>query len=330
MNRTISGYSACALLLSATILLLAPSAGWGHGVVGKRFFPAMVTVEDPFVADEMGVMVDHIKGQEAMMTELELEIQKRLGPNLSIGFSGSYRIMEPSGDPRGMSGEGEEMGSPGTAYGFSNPAFSLNYQFLRDPERELAGTLSFGIEAGGVGAKRVGALSGTTITPSLQLGKGFGDLPDWADYLKPLAVTGSLGVNNLVSGRGETEDAQNNLAWGVTIMYSIPYLQSFVMDVGIPWPFSLLFPVVEFNGETILSGDRRGETTAFANPGLIWAGKYLELAVEAKIPLNDLSGRQVGIVGLVHLFLDNIAPEIFTWTPFHGVLGPTYMGPPHH
>src|SRR3990172_7168898 len=134
--------------------------------------------------------------------------------------------MEPSGDPRGMSGEGEEMGSPGTAYGFSNPAFSLNYQFLRDPERELAGTLSFGIEAGGVGAKRVGALSGTTITPSLQLGKGFGDLPDSADSLKPLAVTGSLGYNALLSDRGEAEDAQNSLSWGFTVMYSIPYLRS--------------------------------------------------------------------------------------------------------
>jgi len=156
------------------------------------------------------------------------------------------------------------------------------------------------------------------------LEKGFGDLPDSADWLKPLAITGSLGYNALVSGRGEVEDAQNSLAWGVAVMYSFPYLQSFVRDAGIPWPFSRLFPIVEFTGETILSGDHRGETTAFANPGLIWAGKYIELAVEAQIPLNDISGRHVGIVGLVHFFLDNIAPEIFTWTPFHGVLGATH------
>ena len=108
-------------------------------------------------------------------------------------------------------------------------------------------------------------------------------------------------------------------------MYSISYLQSFVKDVGFPWPFSRLFPIVEFNGETLLTGHESGQTTAFANPGLIWAGKYMQFAVEAKIPLNDISGRNVGILGMVHFFLDDIAPNIFTWTPFHGVLGPQSM-----
>ena len=60
MNRTIRGHSASALLLSATIVVLSPSAGWGHGVVGKRFFPAMVTVEDLFVADPRPAMVQRI------------------------------------------------------------------------------------------------------------------------------------------------------------------------------------------------------------------------------------------------------------------------------
>lgn len=48
----------------------------------------------------------------------------------------------------------------------------------------------------------------------------------------------------------------------------------------------------------------------------------MQLGVEAKIPLNDTSGKSVGILGMVHFFLDDIAPDIFTWTPFHGVLGP--------
>ncbi len=65
--------------------------------------------------------------------------------------------------------------------------------------------------------------------------------------------------------------------------------------------------------------------TAFVNPGLIWAGKYFELAVEAKIPLNEVSGHQVGVLAMIHFFLDDIAPNIFTWTPFHGVLGPQSM-----
>ena len=331
MYREASWRSLCSMALGIAVVVAVPVTGWAHGVVGKRFFPAMLQVEDPFVADEMGLMVEHMKSREGKETELELEIQKRLSPDLSIGFSGSYRIMEPSGSaPGGHMMNEEPMGSGGTAYGFSNPKFSLTYQFLRDPTHELAGTLSFGIEASDVGAKRVGALPGTTITPSLQLGKGFGDLPDSADWLKPLAITGSLGYNALLSGRGETEDTQNSLSWGFTVMYSIPYLQAFVKDVGIRWPFNRLIPIVEFTGETLLSGGRSGDTTAFANPGVLWAGNYIELAVEAMIPLNDLSGPHVGIIGMVHLFLDNIAPAIFTWTPFHGVLGPSGMGSTHH
>lgn len=323
MNRTIRGYSASALLLSAVIIVLAPSAGWGHGVVGKRFFPTTLTIEDPFVSDELSFVVEHIKDPHAKETELEVEIQKRLSPNFSLGFGGAYRIIKPSGGHGGEEGEeGEHEESSGTAYGFSNPTVSLRYQFLRDSVRELAGTMALNITPGGVGAKRVESLSETTLTPALQIGKGFGDLPVAAGWLKPLAMTGSLGFN-LFTGESHTEELDNSLEWGVTVMYSIPYLQSFVKDVGIPWPFSRLIPIVEFNGETLLTGHASGDTTAFANPGLIWAGKYIQLAVEAKIPLNDISGRNVGILGMIHFFLDDIAPDIFTWTPFHGVLGPT-------
>ena len=321
MERQARRYSLCSSLLGATIMLLAPGTCFSHGVAGKRFFPTTLTIEDPFVSDELSFVVEHIKDPHGKETELELEIQKRLSPDLSIGFGTAYRTIKPSGGHHGEEGEDEE--SAGTVYGFSNPTFSLRYQFLRDAVRELAGTLALDIEAGGVGAKRVEALSGTTLTPALQIGKGFGDLPEWAGWFKPVAVTGSLGFNFLLSNRGEAEGAQNSLAWGTTVMYSIPYLQSFVKDVGIPWPFSRLIPIVEFNGETLLTGHGSGETTAFANPGLIWAGKYIQLAVEAKIPLNDVSGRNVGILGMIHFFLDDIAPDIFTWTPFHGVLGPT-------
>lgn len=304
------------------IVMVAPASGWCHGVVGKRFFPTTLTIEDPFVADELSFLVEHIKGGEGKETELELEIQKRLSPNLSIGFGGAYRIIKPSGGNGDEHEEKEHAGSTGTAYGFSNPTFSLRYQFLRYAVRELAGTLALDIEAGGIGAKRVEALSGTTLTPALQLGKGFGDLPDWAAWLKPVAVTGSLGLNFLLSDKSETGGTDKNLAWGTTIMYSIPYLQSFVKDIGIPWPLNRLIPIVEFNGETLLNGENSGDTTAFVNPGLIWAGKHIQLAVEAKIPLNDLSGHHVGMLGLLHFYLDDIAPGIFTWTPFHGVLGP--------
>ena len=47
------------------------------------------------------------------------------------------------------------------------------------------------------------------------------------------------------------------------------------------------------------------------------------MGVEALIPVNERTGKNVGVVGQMHFYLDDIQPQIFTWTPFHGVLGPT-------
>ena len=106
------------------------------------------------------------------------------------------------------------------------------------------------------------------------------------------------------------------------MIYSIPYLQSFVKDVGLGAPFDRMFPVVEFNFTTNASKPNSGRTTAFANPGLIWVGRYIELGLEAKLPLNNVAGKNAGLNALIHLFIDDLWPNIFTWTPW-GVIGPT-------
>ena len=318
MHRETRWSSMCSLVLGIAVMIGLPATGWAHGVVGKRFFPATVVVEDPFVADEAGIVVGHRREPEALSTEVEAEISKRLSRDLAIMLGGTYNVIRPRGES-----DGEE--APGPRYGFSNPAFGLRYQFIRDAMHEVAATAAVSVSPGGVGQRRIGRLSGTTVSPALQVGKGFGDLPDWADWLKPIAVTASVGADLRTNRNEREEDAQHSFAWGATVMYSIPYLQSFVKDVGIPWPLNRLFPIVEFNGERMLTGPERGKNTAFANPGLIWVGRYLEFAVEAQIPLNDTSGRHTGFLGMVHFFIDDIAPNIFTWTPFHGVLGPTQV-----
>jgi len=81
-----------------------------------------------------------------------------------------------------------------------------------------------------------------------------------------------------------------------------------VQDVGLKAPFNRMTPVVEFAMSTAL--DRGGSgTTGTVNPGIIWAGQDIQLAVEAVIPVNDRSGNSVGVLAQLHFFLDDLFPQ---------------------
>jgi hypothetical protein len=84
-----------------------------------------------------------------------------------------------------------------------------------------------------------------------------------------------------------------------------------------------MIPIVEIPLQTPTDGKKAGQTTGTINPGLIWFGRYVQLGLEAQFPLNGATGHNVGVLGQVHFYLDDIWPKVFTWTPFHGVLGPT-------
>ena len=49
-------------------------------------------------------------------------------------------------------------------------------------------------------------------------------------------------------------------------------------------------------------------TTGTVNPGVIWAGRYTQLGVEAVIPVNNRSGNRVGWIAQLHFFLDDLFP----------------------
>lgn len=145
-----------------------------------------------------------------------------------------------------------------------------------------------------------------------------GDLPESAKYLRPIAITGTLGAsfptrskNIVLNAAGEPEIERNPVTfnWALAIQYSFMYLQSFVKDIGLGVPFNRSFFVVEFPMETCLSGDCGGKTTGTIDPGFLWAGRFFELGIAAEIPINSDSGKNVGILGLVHLFLDDIFPK---------------------
>ncbi|MFI5305572.1 MAG: hypothetical protein ACHQYP_12360, partial [Nitrospiria bacterium] len=103
------------------------------------------------------------------------------------------------------------------------------------------------------------------------------------------------------------------------------YLQSFVKDMGIPRPFSRMIPIVEFTWSNNVNGPSQfvTPTPAYAYPGILWVGKYTEIGVEAVVPMNSATGSQTGVQVLLHVFLDDWMPQVFTRSVFGEVLGPT-------
>ena len=314
------------------LVMLVPFTGsaFAHGLIGKRFFPATLAIDDPFVADELSLpTISRIKrpasGEEPATRETELtaELSKRLSPNFGISLGGTLKLLDPE--------EGRSSVS-----GFDNLEVSLKYVLFKSVEHETLLSLGLGWDVGGTGEKKIGAETFDTVTPGLFFGKGFGDLPESVELLKPLAVTGAFGVaiptkgsTNTVTvtadGENEVEhEIHPNVArWGFTLQYNLQYLQSFVRDIGLPKPFNRMIPIVEFAMQTPLEGRNSGRTTGTINAGFIWFGRFFQVGLEAVVPVNDRTGKTVGILGQLHFYLDDIVPKIFTWTPFHGTLGPT-------
>lgn len=297
-----------ACLLSAVCILLLPVSSWAHGFSGKRFFPTTFAVEDPFVSDEFSLLFSHMKeDSDLKSTSLDVEFSKRITPNLGISIGDAYQHISISGN--------------GSENGFGNLDLGLKYQFLTSAEHETIMSLGLGAELGGTGTRRVGAESFSVISPALFFGKGFGDLPESANFLRPLAITGVIGPNfptraknvifNPETEETETERNPVTLSWGFSIQYSLIYLQSFVKDIGLGVPLNRMVLVTEFPMETCMSADCKGKITGTINPGVVWAGKFCQLGIAAQIPVNARSGRTVGVLGLVHLFLDDLYPKGF-------------------
>ncbi len=145
--------------------------------------------------------------------------------------------------------------------------------------------------------------------------------------LRPLAVTGELSYTvadrelkavqpamapTSPSGSGiaaQFNDGNDN-AWAgaASVQYSIPYLQSQVKDLGLPGFLGNLIPLVEFTWSSPASAPSAQGTTWTAAPGVIYMAQWGEIGLEALVPLNRAAGSNVGAVGLVHFFFDDLFP----------------------
>lgn len=298
-----------AIVLAAAACAGIHTGAAAHGFAGKRFFPATLATDDPFVADELSLPTVSRRtvageGDEpgARETATSFDIAKRITKSFGVEVGATYLNLR---------------GAEATQRGFDNWEAGAKYQFYLDEEREAIASVGVDWDIGNTGAKSVGAETFSTVTPALFVGKGFGDLPDSMQYLRPLALTGSIGVGIPSRSGTTTVDEDGNasverhphtLQVGLALEYSLPYLQSFVKDVGLREPFNRLVPLVELTLEKPY--DRgAGPWTGTVNPGLLWAGRTVQLGLEAVIPVNRRTGGGTGVLFQLHFFLDDLFPR---------------------
>src|SRR5574340_1333595 len=167
--------------------LSLPGPASAHGFAGKRFFPATIATDDPFVADELSLptvgqrrLGATDEGPGALQTSTSVDYTKRITSNLGIGLGANYL--------RQRNADGT------TSKGFDNWGASAKYQFYKNEPGEAVASVGLDWDIGGSGARQVGAESFSTFTPGVFVGKGFGELPEAVKYLRPLAVTGAFGL----------------------------------------------------------------------------------------------------------------------------------------
>ena len=309
------------LLICVACEFGAISRAYSHGFAGARFFPATLSTDDPFVSDELSLpTVSTIRTPDdggTRETDIAVDISKRITPEFAIEIGDTFTALNPR--------EGR------AANGFGNLELGGKYQLLKNGEHEAILSIGLDVEVGGTGGRSVGADSFSTWTPGIFFGKGFGDLPVDLRFLRPLALTGLAGigiptsastrtatVDELTGTRSvEIERHPNVLEWGFALEYSVIYLQSQVQDMHLHTPLDRLIPLVEFAFESPLNRGAQGQIAGTINPGVVWAGKYFQVGVEAVVPINERTGNNVGIIAQLHFFVDDLFPHSLG-RPFFG------------
>jgi hypothetical protein len=284
MNITLVRRGTLPLACCIAVALCFPARSHAHAIAGNRVFPATMAGDDPGGGDELNVQYGHQRvpgddGDQSVNT-FSFEYDKLITPRLAVSVEGAY----------------VGQNNP-TAHGFDNFGVGLKYLLYVNEAHEFMTSIGVDADLGGTGSHAIGE-SFSTISPTIFAGKGFGDLPDSLAWLRPIAITGEAGPA-FTTGAGQP----NAFNYGVTVQYSLPYLQQHVRDVGLPQPLASLIPIVE-----IPLSRSQGQTTGTVNPGFIWINRYWQLGIEAQIPVNRASGSHVGVLVQAHLFFDDIAP----------------------
>src|SRR5262249_27246226 len=112
-------------------LFATPAAA--HGIVGDRFFPATISTDDPFAADELALPTITAFNHE---TDYDFDYSKSIFPGFAVSVGGGYI------DGRDGSG-------------FDNIDLGAALELYRNEAHETILTAGFGWEIGGSGSRAV-------------------------------------------------------------------------------------------------------------------------------------------------------------------------------
>src|SRR3954447_12815343 len=84
-----------AAMIFAAVFVPAPAIA--HGVIGERFFPATISTDDPFAADEMALPTITSFDHE---TDVDFDYSKSIFPGFAIGVGIGHADAKSPGEPR--------------------------------------------------------------------------------------------------------------------------------------------------------------------------------------------------------------------------------------
>ena len=312
-----------AALACASLIATCPAPATAHAIAGVRVFPVTLTLDDPGVADEASFPTftwqrsgaDGGPGPVHQYT-VGAEFSKRITERLAIVINSAYVIQSTENDK--------------TRAGWQDLVGTVKFQTYVDGPHELIISLGVIREFGRTGSLKIGADEYGNTTPTVYFGKGLGDLP--IGLLRPLAITGTAGFSiadkelkalqppaNLganaaapltgIAAQQFNNGYSNRWVGGLSLQYSLPYLQSQVRNVGLPDFFGRMIPLVEVAYSSPASSPSNLGTQLVVAPGVIYEGDAFQFGVEALIPANRASGSNVGVIAQFHVFFDDLFPN---------------------
>src|ERR1700716_2314500 len=321
--------SAWRTVIPCFLFLLATCSEGSAAYVGDRYFPSTLATTVPTAADfynppNLVVLPSTATTPSTHEIDIPNTYSRLITKDWSVFFTETFRILEDS--------------NRGRRSGFDNLVIGTQYQLYTNPEHQFIVTVGGTAAIGGTGAPGI-ASSFSTLTPTIFIGKGFGDLPDSVAWLRPLTVSGTIAVavptaSTTLSSLGTTDSYAD--AGAFTSLTTVPTgattlsetINPKILQLGFALEYSLVtnsytganrtgtrypqgwVPLVEFTTSTPLNGPAAGRTTGTVNPGFIWVSRYLQVGVEAIVPMDAHSGRDLGVRAQAHLYLSEIFPDL--------------------